>query len=193
MQDDRVSKGMLTASSMYNHYYGPWNARLHARNYGSIRGGWVAKYRNRNQWIQIDLGVVTRVKRIATQGRYDANQWVKSYTVSYSSDGSRFYPVKHGRRIKVTVSSIYSQILISAGLPSRWSFGLSQNNLGMRHETSKTWKCLRRERLPYTMSRGSFARLLAYTKSFSWLACRVVGRKQTNYATDKPRERFRKH
>lgn len=119
MQDGRVSKGMLTASSMYNHYYGPWNARLHARNYGSIRGGWVAKYRNRNQWIQIDLGVVTRVKRIATQGRYDANQWVKSYTVSYSSGGSRFYPVKHGRRIKVTVTSIYSQILISAGLPRR--------------------------------------------------------------------------
>ena len=118
MQDGRVSKGMLTASSMYNHYYGPWNARLHARNYGSIRGGWVAKYRNRNQWIQIDLGVVTRVKRIATQGRYDANQWVKSYTVSYSSDGSRFYPVKHGRRIKVTVRSLYSQIPISASLPA---------------------------------------------------------------------------
>ena len=118
MQDGRVSKGMLTASSMYNHYYGPWNARLHARNYGSIRGGWVAKYRNRNQWIQIDLGVVTRVKRIATQGRYDANQWVKSYTVSYSSDGSRFYPVKHGRRIKVTVRSLYSQIPVSSSLPA---------------------------------------------------------------------------
>lgn len=147
MQDGRVSKGMLTASSMYNHYYGPWNARLHARNYGSIRGGWVAKYRNRNQWIQIDLGMVTRVKRIATQGRYDANQWVKSYTVSYSSDGSRFYPVKHGRRIKVTVWSIYSQIPISASFLHRRSFGLSQNNLGMRHETSETSECLRHGRL----------------------------------------------
>ena len=137
MQDGRVSKGMLTASSMYNHYYSPWNARLHARNYGSTRGGWVAKYRNRNQWIQIDLGVVTRVKRIATQGRYDANQWVKSYTVSYSSDGSRFYPVKHGRRIKVTVRSIYSQIAISASFPHRRFFGLSRNTLGMCHETQR--------------------------------------------------------
>ncbi|CAH3172634.1 unnamed protein product [Porites evermanni] len=112
MQDGRVSKGMLTASSMYNHYYGPWNSRLHARNYGSIRGGWVAKYRNRNQWIQIDLGVVTRVKRIATQGRYDANQWVKSYTVSYSSDGSRFYPVKHGRRIKIFQGNMERQLVV---------------------------------------------------------------------------------
>ena len=113
MQDRRVSKGMLTASSMYNHYYGPWSARLQARNYGSARGGWVAKYRNRNQWLQIDLGVATRVKRIATQGRYDANQWVKSYTVSYSNNGVRFFPVRHGRKVKVnrtlnTVESLYN-------------------------------------------------------------------------------------
>ena len=41
--------------------------------------------------------------------------------------------------------------------------------------------------------------LIAFTKSFAWLFCRVVGlftpreRGQTNYATDKPRERLRKH
>lgn len=95
---------MLTASSMYNHYYGPWSARLQARNYGSTRGGWIAKYRNTHQFLQIDLGISSRVKRIATQGRYDANQWVKSYTVSYSNNGVRFFPVKHGRRVKVNVA-----------------------------------------------------------------------------------------
>ena len=92
---------MLTASSMYNHYYGPWNARLQARNRGQTRGGWIAKYRNRKQWLQVDLGVVTRVKRIATQGRYDANQWVKSYTLSYSNNGIRFIPFRRGRRVQV--------------------------------------------------------------------------------------------
>ena len=92
---------MLTASSMYNHYYGPWNARLQARNRGQTRGGWIAKYRNRKQWLQVDLGVVTRVKRIATQGRYDANQWVKSYTLSYSNNGIRFIPYRRGRRVQV--------------------------------------------------------------------------------------------
>ena len=89
---------------MYNHYYGPWSARLQARNYGSTRGGWIAKYRNAHQFLQIDLGISSRVKRIATQGRYDANQWVKSYTVSYSNNGVRFFPVKHGRRVKVNVA-----------------------------------------------------------------------------------------
>jgi len=108
MQDGRVTKGMLTASSMYNHLYGPWSARLQARNHGSTRGGWIAKYRNAHQFLQIDLGIATRVKRIATQGRYDANQWVKSYTVSYSNNGVRFFPVKHGRRVKVTLQKTFT-------------------------------------------------------------------------------------
>ena len=47
------------------------------------------------------MGVVTRVKRIATQGRYDANQWVKSYTLSYSNNGIRFIPYRRGRRVQV--------------------------------------------------------------------------------------------
>ena len=109
-RDGRVTRAMFTASSMYNHYYGPWSARLQAQNRGSTRGGWVAKYRNTRQWLQIDLGTTSRVKRIATQARYDANQWVKSYTVSYSNNGVRFYPYKHGKRIKV----IYSKLTRSA-------------------------------------------------------------------------------
>ena len=102
VRDGRVARAMFTASSMYNHYYGPWSARLQAQNHGITRGGWVAKYRNTHQWLQIDLGTTSRVKRIATQGRYDANQWVKSYTVSYSNNGVRFYPYRHGRRVKVS-------------------------------------------------------------------------------------------
>lgn len=101
MQDGRITPSMLTASSMINHYYGPWSARLRARNHGTMRGGWVAKYRNTNQWLQIDLGVKSRVKRICTQGRYDANQYVKSYTVSFSTKGDKFVAYKEGRKIRV--------------------------------------------------------------------------------------------
>ena len=110
MQDGRITPSMLTASSMYNHYYGPWNARLHARNYGSRRGGWIAKYRNRNQWLQIDFGTKSRVKRICTQGRYDANQFVKSYTVSFSVKGDTFVPYKEGRRTRVCRLGSYKKL-----------------------------------------------------------------------------------
>lgn len=92
---------MFTASSMYNRYYGPWSARLQARNRGATRGGWLARVNNNRQWLQIDLGARSVVKRISTQARYDANQWVTSYTVSYSNNGVRFYPYKENRRTRV--------------------------------------------------------------------------------------------
>lgn len=101
IQDGRITQSMLTASSMYNRYYGPWSARLQARNHGAVRGGWLARVNNNHQWLQIDLGAKSVVKRIATQGRYDANQWVTSYTVSYSNNGVRFYPYRENRRVRV--------------------------------------------------------------------------------------------
>lgn len=59
------------------------------------------RYNNARQWLNIDLGTISRVKRISTQGRYDADQWVTSYAVSYSVDNIKFYPYKEKRRIKV--------------------------------------------------------------------------------------------
>ena len=96
---------MFTASSMYNRYYGPWSSRLQARNRGATRGGWLAKVNNNRQWLQIDLGAKSVVKRIATQARYDANQWVTSYTVSYSNNGVRFYPYRENRKTRVCCDS----------------------------------------------------------------------------------------
>ena len=59
------------------------------------------RYNNARQWLNIDLGTISRVKRISTQGRYDADQWVTSYAVSYSVDNIKFYPYKEKRGIKV--------------------------------------------------------------------------------------------
>ena len=85
---------------MYSLTYGPWRARLQQRKSGG-GGAWVAKLRNRAQWIQVDLETLTIVKRIATQGRHDANQWVTMYTVSYSINGVKFYTYKENGKVKV--------------------------------------------------------------------------------------------
>ena len=37
----------------------------------------------------------------AIQGRYDANQFVKSFSLSFSQNGLRFYPYREGRTTKV--------------------------------------------------------------------------------------------
>lgn len=58
-------------------------------NYGSA---WLSQFQDNKQFLQIDLGVITKVTRIAHQGRADAGWWTKSFTLSYSNDGAKFTP-----------------------------------------------------------------------------------------------------
>ena len=53
-------------------------------------GAWSPLSLDSGQWIQVDLGNITMVTKIATQGRQDAAQWVTEYKVSYSLDGGYF-------------------------------------------------------------------------------------------------------
>ena len=107
LEDERINSGALRASSSYNYNHGPERARLnHARSHGRI-GAWVARYRNRNQWLQIKLPWLARVKGIATQGRQDASQWVTRYRVTYSVLGIRFSAYKELGKFKVKYDSRY--------------------------------------------------------------------------------------
>ncbi|XP_031558333.1 coagulation factor V-like, partial [Actinia tenebrosa] len=97
VQDGRVLRNMMHASSYHpSTSYRPWKARLH-----SSSGSWYSGIRNTRQWLQIDLGVISYVRRIATQGAYNGNSWVKKYIVSYSVKGFRFIPYKEGQRIRM--------------------------------------------------------------------------------------------
>ena len=58
-------------------------------NYGSA---WLSQFQDNKQFLQVDLGVITKVTRIAHQGRADAGWWTKSFTLSYSNDGAKFTP-----------------------------------------------------------------------------------------------------
>ncbi|CAH3022885.1 unnamed protein product [Porites evermanni] len=71
---------------MWDTRHGPWRARLNQLNRGGA-GAWSTRYNNVAQWLHIDLGEVSKVVAVATQGRYDANQWVKKYKISYSVYG----------------------------------------------------------------------------------------------------------
>jgi hypothetical protein len=95
MQDGRVPNSYLTASSQWDANHGAKRARLNQRNVGGI-GAWSARYKNAKQWLQIRLVETTTITMIATQGRYAANQWVKSFALASSSNGVRFriYVVK---------------------------------------------------------------------------------------------------
>ena len=101
IEDRRVPNQLMTASSFYNYYGAPRNARLHQRRVGTMGGAWFAKRSDRNQWLKIDFEGVVRATRISTQGRQNSDQWVTEYYVAYSVKGYRFVTYKENRRTKV--------------------------------------------------------------------------------------------
>jgi hypothetical protein len=90
MQSGKIRNNRITASSQFNKKHGPELARLHIVRRGARVGAWCAKYNNRYQWLQVDLGRPSRISRIFTQGRQDYGQWVTKFKVKYSQDGIRF-------------------------------------------------------------------------------------------------------
>lgn len=100
LEDGRIPKYSMTSSSMWDWRHGPYRARLNILNRGGT-GAWSSKYNNVFQWLQINLGQVTRVVAVATQGRYDANQWVKKYEISYGLYGNKFKFYAINRKVKV--------------------------------------------------------------------------------------------
>jgi len=63
----------------------PGRARLN-----QIAGAWQPSRLDLGQWIQVDLGEITMVTKIANQGRQGGNTWVSEYKVSYSFGGGYF-------------------------------------------------------------------------------------------------------
>ena len=102
MHSGLLSDSAITASSSSNPTSGfaPEVGRLHYLSSGSgTYGSWAAGSNNPYQWLQADLGNWTRVTGVATQGRQDSDQWVKSYSLS-SGDGRFFEFLKTDKGVK---------------------------------------------------------------------------------------------
>ena len=101
MQNLAIKDTALSASTWYNNDYAAFQARLHY-NLGADRYyGWLSGTTDTKQWLQITFTQWNMVTGIATQGRGNANQFVKSYTLSYSYDTVFFDPYKENSRTKV--------------------------------------------------------------------------------------------
>ncbi|XP_078346362.1 uncharacterized protein LOC144631716 isoform X2 [Oculina patagonica] len=95
MADGRIPDSSIKANYEHNAAHGATNARLnHVAGYGKT-GAWSTLNLEQGQWIQVDLGEITKVTKIGTRGRSEAAQWVTEYKVSYSFDGGYFEFYKH--------------------------------------------------------------------------------------------------
>ena len=61
------------------------------------------RYNNRHQFLQIDLGRISKIIRLGTQGRSRVNQWVTYYYLSSSIDGIHFAKYRQNSRDKVKI------------------------------------------------------------------------------------------
>ena len=102
MESGHLPDSSLSASTSANANHIPQFGRLNKIPASGKAGAWCAKSNDGNQWLQISFGRPTTVTRVATQGRYDGDQWVTSYSLSYSVDGAHWvlYRLSNGH-IKV--------------------------------------------------------------------------------------------
>ena len=93
MESGAIADSQLTASSELNSYHAITRARLHTKETDSYsRGSWVSATNDLNQWYQVDLGKITFVTHVATQGRnyWSSMQMVTKYKLQFSDKGASF-------------------------------------------------------------------------------------------------------
>ena len=101
MENGQIRDSQITASSQWDVNHGPTNARLNIKARGGRTGAWSSRRNDVNQWLQIDFKYRATITEILTQGRKSYNQWIKTYTVSYSDDGVHFKFSRQGGLHKV--------------------------------------------------------------------------------------------
>lgn len=85
MESNAILNSQISESSFYGDYYGLYGRLNHP-------WGWAASAKTNNEWLQIDLGSkYPTVRRIATQGLNDGDEWVTKYKLDYGNDGTNFY------------------------------------------------------------------------------------------------------
>ncbi|CAB4040679.1 Hypothetical predicted protein, partial [Paramuricea clavata] len=98
MRSGKIPDDAVTASSTISSGYKPSYARL--TRVGSSCS-WAPPAAGRiGSWLQVDLGKVTTVTGIATQGSCDSKEWVKSYSVSYSNEHNSWTPYEESGNVK---------------------------------------------------------------------------------------------
>ena len=100
IESGKILESAITASSFYDDNFKPAYGRLNVYR-GSC--AWTTTGAGRvNAWIQVDLSDIMSVTAVATQGRCVWDEWVESYTISYSTDGEKWEFYKESGSIKVS-------------------------------------------------------------------------------------------
>ena len=98
MQSGTILDSQISASSEHGPDYAAHLGRL---NLQVGQTSWRALVNDVNQWLQVDFLQNVTLSKLATQGRDNTPEWVESYFLSYSMDGSVFETYKQCGEDKV--------------------------------------------------------------------------------------------
>jgi len=90
MESGHIPDSAISASTYYDAKHIPQFSRLNKIPASGKAGNWCTRTNNGNEWLQVYLGRETTVTKVATQGKYDSDERVTSYSLSYSVDGSHW-------------------------------------------------------------------------------------------------------
>jgi len=106
METGSIPDNNITASSIQSASTPASNSRL---NFAS-GSSWCAGTSDSNPYLQIDLQTLHIICAVSTQGNSQAEQWVKTYKLQLSTDGSKWTNYKEGGQLKVK-SHTYSPFI----------------------------------------------------------------------------------
>ena len=93
VESGAIADSQITASSENSTNHNPKRARLYSKETDAYSSGaWLSLTSALDQWLQVDLGKITPVTHVATQGRnsYSPTQLVTKYKLQFSDDGASF-------------------------------------------------------------------------------------------------------
>jgi hypothetical protein len=109
MEGKSIPDSAVTASTVYSgthHRYLPSEGRLRNTRDTSVfeRSGCWAPSSSSNCYLQVDLGRVMLVTKVATQGNEwtPANEYVSTYAVAYSLDNTNWQDYEEENTLKVS-------------------------------------------------------------------------------------------
>ena len=129
MENGVIPNNQISAPSSYGSGHEAWRGRLNnepALPYNAMidMAAWASGIIDKHQYLQVDLGQIRILTRVATQGRpYLVTNWVKRYAILYSNDGTNWEEYRENGVVKVsadvgfTVKGNYPSFIFTSQSP----------------------------------------------------------------------------
>ncbi|KAJ3643777.1 hypothetical protein Zmor_026489 [Zophobas morio] len=97
--DQALPNVVINASSTLSGAFKPEMAKFNSKVGEQSGGSWIPQYSNNLQYLEIDLGQQEPVYGVKVKGSPMYDEYVTSYKVSYSPEGTTFYAVRNKERL----------------------------------------------------------------------------------------------